>query len=166
MKQVAIHDANIFIDLEVAGLLDLWFQLDYETITSDIVVSEIEDNHKEVLQYIQAGQIRVEQLNSKQMAMVYDMHNNTNSNLAIADCAVLLLSREKAAILLTGDRCLREAAEGESIEVHGSLWIFDKLVTAGFLQPAIAANKLEDLLVSNRFLPRATSYDYIKKWKQ
>ena len=39
--KVAVKDANVFIDLESMGILDLWFQLDYPTMTSSFVVMEL-----------------------------------------------------------------------------------------------------------------------------
>ncbi len=36
-QKIAVKDANIFIDMEYMGILDLWFQLGHETITSNLV---------------------------------------------------------------------------------------------------------------------------------
>lgn len=165
MKQVAIHDANILIDLEVAALLDLWFQLDYQTIASDIVIAELDENHRDVIRYVDSGNIAVQRFNAEQMTEIYNMHNHRYPKLALADCFALLLARHKSTILLTGDKCLRNIAEEESVEVHSILWVFKMLIGEGILQPSIAAKKLEDLISSNRFLPQRDCTDYINRWK-
>ena len=35
--RIAVQDANVLIDLELAGLFDLWFQLGVETHTTDLI---------------------------------------------------------------------------------------------------------------------------------
>ncbi len=45
--KVAIKDANVFIDLEIAGLFDLWFQLGIETHTSVFIQEELENGGHE-----------------------------------------------------------------------------------------------------------------------
>ena len=45
--KIAVKDANVFIDLESMGILDLWLLLGYETFTSDFVVTElVKGNHQ------------------------------------------------------------------------------------------------------------------------
>jgi hypothetical protein len=34
--KIAVKDANVFIDMESMGILDLWFLLGYETLTSSL----------------------------------------------------------------------------------------------------------------------------------
>ncbi len=66
--RTAVKDANVFIDLESMGILDLWFQLDYQTITSSFVVVELEDGgHANSLASIEAGQVIVAVISGEEM---------------------------------------------------------------------------------------------------
>ena len=66
---IAVKDAYVFIALESMGLLDLWFQLGIETITSSFVVMELEDgNHQNALACIRAGQAVEAVISSQEMA--------------------------------------------------------------------------------------------------
>ena len=40
--RIAVQDANVLIDLELAGLFDLWFQTGIETHTTDLIRAELE----------------------------------------------------------------------------------------------------------------------------
>ena len=67
--KVAVKDANIFIDLESMGLLDLWFQLGIETFTSSFVVLELENGgHLNALACIHAGQAVEAVISGEEMA--------------------------------------------------------------------------------------------------
>lgn len=67
--KIAVKDANVFIDLESMGILDLWFQLGYKTITSTYVVVELEDgNHLNALASIRAGQVSEEEISPEEVA--------------------------------------------------------------------------------------------------
>lgn len=46
------------------------------------------------------------------------------------DLAALALAEQEGCPLLSGDRHLREAAEAERVEVHGTLWLAERLVRA------------------------------------
>lgn len=47
--------------------------------------------------------------------------------------SLALAGDEEGAILLTSDRALRVAAEAEAVEVHGVLWVVDRLEESGLL---------------------------------
>jgi hypothetical protein len=42
-------------------------------------------------------------------------------------------------MVLSGDRPLRSIAEAKDLEVHGTLWIMDQLVSNALLNPSLAA---------------------------
>jgi hypothetical protein len=44
---------------------------------------------------------------------------------------------------------VRNTAKKRSIDYHGMLWIFDRLVAAGLLSPGDASIKLQHLIQSN-----------------
>ena len=50
MQQLLISDANILIDMEEGGLLEVMFQLPYDFATPDILfVEELEEDHPHLL---------------------------------------------------------------------------------------------------------------------
>lgn len=53
----------------------------------------------------------------------------------------------------------------DNIEVHGILYIFDKMVEQKVLTPAIAADKLELLYSINHRLPKSEIDIRIKLWR-
>ena len=66
--KVAVKDANVFIDLESMGLLDLWFQVGITTLTSSFVVMELEDGgHENALACIRAKQAVEAVISSEEM---------------------------------------------------------------------------------------------------
>jgi len=55
LKRVAVQDANILIDLELANLFDAWFSLGIETHTTDLVVREIRrGGHNVAMSHVEA----------------------------------------------------------------------------------------------------------------
>lgn len=167
MKKIAVKDANIFIDLESMGLLDLWLMLGYETLTSTFVANELEDGkHAQALSYILSGQITAVNL---ELTDFYELYEELeDSGVSSTDVSVLYLAQQHEAILLTGDKTLRVQAGVECVECHGSLWIMQQLVDRGYLQPLVAAEKLKALLLltgeERRFLPKAICEEMISSW--
>ncbi|HKJ90194.1 MAG TPA: hypothetical protein VJ960_03615 [Oceanipulchritudo sp.] len=52
--KIAVKDANVFIDMESMGVFDLRVQLGNETLTTSLIVLELEDDgHAEALAYIE-----------------------------------------------------------------------------------------------------------------
>lgn len=103
-QKVAVKDANIFIDMEYMGILDLWFQLRYETITSNLVVLELKQGrHLQAVAYVSSGQIK-EHVSPLDRLVHYQQQYN---GISPADAAVLHLAVEHEALLLSGDGQLR-----------------------------------------------------------
>ena len=64
-------------------------------------------------------------------------------------------AEQEACPLLTGDRNLRVAAEGEGIEVHGTLWVAERLVVAGVVSVDELRDAYAKMRASERRLPWA-----------
>ncbi len=86
--------------------------------------------------------------------------------LSISDVSVCLLAEELDAMLLTSDQPLEKIAKGRHINVHGTLWIFDQLISSKVLTPSMAAAKLQHLLNMDRYLPKEECRNRIKKWRE
>jgi len=170
--RIAVKDANIFIDLESMGILDLWFQLDYQTITSSFVVVELEEGkHANALASIQAGQVIEAVIPGAEMeAFEALMMECGQTGLSTADVSVLYLAIREEALLLSGDKPLRNQAKLRVVDVHGTLWIMDQLVESGLLAKRVAAQRLETLLLrtgrERRYLPKVECYARIMRWSK
>ncbi len=82
------------------------------------------------------------------------------------DCSVLITAKEQNALILTGDNHLRKAAIDYQIEVHGILWIFDKLIEKGYISLKLACIKLTELLSFNNRLPINECNLRLEKWNK
>ena len=171
--KVAVKDANVFIDLESMGILDLWFQLDYHTMTSSFVVVELENGgHDNAVASIRAGQVAEGVISMEEMMGEFEglRIECEPLGLSIADVSVIYLALREDAVLLSGDKPLRVFAKLRSVEVHGTLWIMDQLVESGTLVRKLAAQKLRTLLArtgrEQRYLPRAECLTRIARWEK
>ena len=164
---ITVHDANIFIDMIEGGFIDLWFSTNAQTCTSELVFDEIDDPHQisQLKTYREIGKLEVIELSGKEIAQAL-FFQEISSSLALSDCSVLHIAEKKNAILLTGDKALAKLATQQHIEVHGTLWILDKLIENNFLLPFIAADKLKTLLSKDRRLPLTECTQRINRWMQ
>ena len=169
--KIAVKDANVLIDLESMGLLDLWFQLGIETITSSFVVMELEEgDNSNALACIRAGQVIEAVISPEEIEKTFEELRTEceSSGLSVTDISVMFLAIREDAILLSGDKQLRTLAKVRSVEVHGTLWIMDRLVEAGILAKRVAAQRLETLLLrtgrKQRHLPKGECHARISRW--
>jgi rRNA maturation endonuclease Nob1 len=106
--KIAVKDANVFIDLEAMGLLDLWFQMEITTPTSSFVVMELEDGgHENALAFIRAGQVIEAEISGEEMAGAFakfqDAHGQ--AGLSETDLSVVYLAIREKAMVLSGIDC-------------------------------------------------------------
>ncbi len=85
--------------------------------------------------------------------------------LSLNDASVLHLAVERTAILLTGDRNLRTAAESRAVTVYGLPALMDFMVREEALPAATAVTKLELLCRLNPRLPKPECGTLITKWR-
>lgn len=162
-----MQDANVLIDMELAGLFDLWFQTGIETHTTDFIREELDiGGHVQALAYFQSGQVRAHGLTFEEIVAVSDLEREIGSKAKFNDCSVLFLALKLDAMLLSGDKPLRKASKDKQIEVHGTLWIFDQLVERKLLPSGIAASKLEHLRSLDRFFPQAECELRLRRWQE
>ncbi|MDQ8183958.1 hypothetical protein [Pelagicoccus sp. SDUM812002] len=165
--KIAVKDANVLIDLEIAGLLELWFQLGHQTVTTDLVIRQLKTGgHKESLSHVSTGNIKVHKCSGEFLARAFQLMEQIGFGPDIADCSVLLLAIDLDAMLLSGDKPLRRGATQNQVEVHGTLWILDQLVAAKLLSRPTAAAKLEHLIEQDSFYPKDECQKRLTKWKQ
>lgn len=163
--KVVVKDANILIDFANGSLFDPWFQLGYETWTTDLVLAQVqrEDQWKEVNPYVQSGDL-IEHETDDMLEQIWA--EPSQNRLGPEDTSALLLARDLDAILLTGDRQLRKQGEKQEVEVHGLLWALENFVEEEILKPKVAAEKLELVIEQGALLPPKESQRMITKWKR
>jgi len=81
------------------------------------------------------------------------------------DLSALVLARWEGAILLTGDKALRAAADEEGIEGHGVLWLLDRMVDRRVLSGSKATAALRRMLKDGSRLPPSDCDRYIEAWR-
>ncbi len=100
---------------------------------------------------------------------LYEINNffKTYPSLSYQDCACLYLANELKSMLFTGENPLRKIADKKfSIEVHGSLYIFDELIRVGLITPRMAYKKLNLLITGGTYLPYDECQKRLRRWKR
>jgi predicted nucleic acid-binding protein len=163
--KLALQDANIFIDLELSGLFDLWLQMGVEVHTTDLIRGELEKGkHYMALAYLRG--MTVHEVDFEELATIAELERSVGSRAKFNDCSVLYLAGKLRVPLLSGDGALRSAAEKRGLEVRGTLWIFDTLIERKLLAPSVAAEKLRALLGQDRFLPKSACDERLARWEK
>lgn len=164
MRQIAIQDANILIDLINAGLFDHCMQLNFQFITTSIIIVELFEEQIAIIQpHIVTGKFEIKQITIEELEEINAM-SLADGSLSDQDCSAYYYARELNILLLTGDKVLRRKAEIDGIEVHGILWLFDQMVNDEVLSQQQAHTFLTILMDSNRRLPQDECKRRIKEW--
>jgi Zn-dependent peptidase ImmA (M78 family)/predicted nucleic acid-binding protein len=126
-----VVDANVLIDLHKGRLLaDLW-RLQCRVIVPDVIAAELID--PDGTRLAEVG-LEVHDFSGDQVLEVTRLRLRFNQ-VSTNDLFALVLAKELQAILLTGDRHLRQIADQEGVAVHGTLWVLDELVQLRIIDP-------------------------------
>ena len=161
MNAVYISDSNIWIDFRNAGLLEHMFQLPFSLCCTDFVLRELNDFSKEDL--IVSG-LLVEHMDEGSVARLFDLKISHN-NSSLADVSCYLLAHVTGRPLLTGDGKLRKQALKDGMQVHGGLWLLDRMVEHSLLGADDAASALDRMLNHGARLPQGECQTRIAKWR-
>lgn len=156
-----VTDTNVWIDLHVGGLLGSVFELNISWIIPDLIFDELQEPSGAML--LEWGLER-RSLSGDEVEAVVALASQ-HSRPSRADLTALVLAEVADAILVTGDGALREAAEAEGVEVHGTLWITDMLVESEIVAPEEAARSLQLMVAADRHLPKREVQRRIKRWQ-
>ena len=144
-----ISDANILIDMEDGNLIPVIFQLPYEIAVPDILFElELRDRHSHLLQ---AG-LKLKSLNSESVKKT-EFLTGQYPRPSMMDNSALALALQEGCPLLTGDKDLRAAAKKEGVEVHGTIWIIEKLLNQKIIQQPQAKSSFDSMKVNGSRLP-------------
>lgn len=160
--KIVVHDASVLIDLHHAGALDLWLEAGFEAWTTDLVFLEVEQT---LQPQRTSGALHVKSYSADELFELLTARAALPRTLSLEDCSVLLLAQSLGALLVTGDRELRQTAATRGVEVHGLLWILDELVASLACTPAHAATMLEGVMRTRARLPAAECQVRLRRWR-
>lgn len=158
----AVVDANVLFDFRAGAALAALVRLPGGVVVTDLVLAEPRaEDQREIMN---AG-VRVRSLDEQQ---VQDLARLAASErkLSTQDLSAFILARDDELVLLTGEKALRAYAEAAGVEVHGTIWVLDELITAQALAPEEAADALERMMDAGRRLPPPDSRAAIARWRR
>jgi len=162
-----ITNTNIFFDIISIGALPELFSLDYKIFTTVFVIQEIKqsDQKESIEVFIRAKELTVIEFGSDEIDEIEEFKTIKNFK-GITDKSVLWKSMKLNCPLLTGDRKLRSEAENQGVEVHGTIWVIERLVEKNLINLARGVHLLETLKQVNSSLPFDEIDKLIKKYRK
>jgi predicted nucleic acid-binding protein len=161
-KKIGIIDATILLDFITGDIFDTLFSVPIDFHTSDFVADEVSKTYS--FEDLEGFGLQVLEMSEEQMLEIENLQGQ-HPELSPGDLSVYILARNLDAILISGDGPLREMAEMQKIEYHGTLWLLEELVKCDLISTIDAASGLETMLKRNRWLPRQECEKLIKKWR-
>lgn len=129
---ILVSDTSILIDLERAGLLGEMFLLPSEFAVPDLLYErELAGDLGDRL--VRLG-LRVEVLTPTELRRATTFRRQ-HARLSVPDTFAFALAESRGWGLLTGDGTLRTLAAAKEIEMHGVLWVFDRLADGNHVGP-------------------------------
>lgn len=128
MTLVIVNDASCLIDMRKGRLLHAMLALPFRfMIPYPVRHSEVLDFTPQEWQMLEDGGVETYDLPPERVREALQLRRQ-HPGLSSNDCFCLVSTRcFDDAVLLTGDRQLRLVAEASRIEVHGVLWMTDRL---------------------------------------
>jgi predicted nucleic acid-binding protein len=121
---VLVSDSSVLIDLERGQLLEPVFSLPDRLVVPDYLYQkELKDYNGE--QLCEMGLV-VAELSPVSVERA-ENYRKISRALSLSDSFALSLAKEHGYLLLTGDQRLRALAEQETVDVHGLLWLLDRM---------------------------------------
>ncbi len=160
-SSMLVLDANILIDIHHGNLTTSLFRMPFSLVTTDLIASELEiPNHE----YLAELGLRSIELSSDQIEQLLQL-SSSYRRLSVMDLSALILARERRVPLLTNDKPLRDMAIEFKVEVHGTLWILDRMVEQNLISPRDAADALGAMIAMGSRFPPSESSRRMKQWR-
>ena len=160
---VIINDTNIWIDLKLTNIIEKVFLLPYELAVPDILYNdELKDMDGELLE---ANGIKIIEMTNDEVVETAERSGMTN-RVSFNDLTTLVVAKSRGYILVTGDGNLRKIAKSENVELRGTIWLIDEMVSNNILDIGEAAINCKKLLQLKRRLPKEELQLRIKRWTE
>ena len=114
---LCVVDANILIDLHIGGLLREFFHVPFRLVAPDVIIAELHDPDGEMLTEHGLQSETLSGAQVQEVASLVACHRRVSAN----DLFALVLARTLKAMLLTGDRRLRQIADQQGVLNDGGL---------------------------------------------
>ena len=163
---IVITDACFLIDLIDIDLFEEFLGLGYQVHITSSVFAELENDEyvKPVSKCIGRNRMFLYHLTAADQTALEKLMGKHSSRLSEPDCSCLYLAKEMKATILTCEKLLTNVAKNLNLDVHGSLWILDRLLEASMITRRIAYSKLKDLMSINPRLPVRECQKRLKRW--
>jgi uncharacterized protein YacL len=150
-RQLLISDANILIDMDVGGLLEVMFRLDFAFAVPDILFEEELKSRHPRLPDLGLGilELTAEMIDDATRLIVRYGHRRTSRN----DLLTLALARQRRGLVLTGDADLRLVCNEQGIDVHGTIWLVEQMLNGRLVDFETVAGAYRDMREGGSRLP-------------
>ncbi len=149
------------MDLHVGQVLPSAFELEATFSMTDLMFDEL---RAPTGARLREWGLKVKSLDGDAVEQIIAL-GSTHMRPSRPDLSGLYLAKRMNATLLTGDAALRAAAETEDVEVHGTLWLMDRLVLQSVLSPREAGRALQLMDEDpDRWLPRQELRARVRRW--
>lgn len=149
MQPLLISDANVLIDIEFGDFTSSIFLLPYDITVPDVLFEqEMKERHSQLLDL----GLKVKSLTAEAVQQVHQLIAK-HSQPSVLDHFALALALQEKCPLLTGDKALARAARSENVEVHGTLWLIERLLDAGRINSHQAKQGFENMKTMKSRLP-------------
>jgi len=149
--RLLISDTNIIIDMNAGGLLRSMFRLEFAFAVPDTLFEEELRKHHPNLRYLGLQSFELDGETVEYAGQLVQKYAATG--VGTYDLLALALAWQEECPLLTGDPRLRDAAENEKVEAHGTLWLVEQIVNAGLIRPKRARLAYDAMRKAGRRLP-------------
>jgi len=141
---LVVSDSSVIIDLAKVRLIEGALRLPYDFLIPDVMFAdELIDLGSYRRASLRKFGLRIGELDGDGVGLAFQYVTEYH-HLSENDCFALALAKIQAATLLAGDAKLRQAAIAESVDVHGLLWLCDRMKEHG----TVTRKVLYDALVS------------------
>jgi predicted nucleic acid-binding protein len=157
---ILVTDANIWIDVDVGGLTEAFCALSYQVVIPDALFrQELQEHHAEVL--TSGAELRTVSGSNVLRTVKWQQDYQDASRL---DLLALSLANQLNGILLSGDKALRQAAENEGVECHGTIWVGDRLLSENLVSRVELRDAYQAMKDGDRRLPWSLIEERIHEW--
>lgn len=162
---VAVNDATLLMDLFELDLIEKFFELPIEFHVTQLVIQELEESQILGLKkFMGMKRLTVRYLTLTEIGNLNANYPDTMS-LTQEDLSIYFYAKElHNCMILTEDNRLKREAKRQGFEVHGILWVFDKLVENKILKSELAILKLDILMQMNAGITENDCNEIKKKW--
>ena len=114
---------------------------------------------------LEANGIKIIEMTNDEVLETAERSGMTN-RVSFNDLTTLVVAKSRGYILVTGDGNLRKIAKSENVELRGTIWLIDEMVSNNILDIGEAAIICKKLLQLKRRLPKEELQLRIKRWTE